>query len=162
VKRPFRWAGRLTLAAAAVLLAAGLWTFTFVPAEGRLEHMASRSSLASGAYRGIPFTPGNPTHLESLDVAYRYRVDGAEFLGRRIGMGFLPGTLWPFGPMKWETRAAADWPVTVWHWPARPQIAVLHRGPDIVVIAMFVIIGWGLIRFSAWMERVAGRQHPDP
>lgn len=147
--------GSLCLAAAAAFAAAGLWTFTFVPIEGEIERIEAVERMASGGYSGVPLVNSGPSHFGDVDVEYRYRVGETSYRAERIGMGLWPWSLSPFEEMEWERRAAADWPVIVYHSNRWPEVAVLHRGIDPVVISVLVVIGLGIRRFSRWMETAA-------
>ena len=152
----FAWTGLLCIALAFGLVVLGLWTFFFEAVEGQVEHMEPRKTLASGSYPGIPFARrSSATYVDGVHVVYRYRVDGRDYHGTRIGMGLWPWSLSPFSKMQWEQRAAAGWPVIVYHAPGRPRIAVLHRGIDPVVTLALLLAGFGLLKFSAWMRRTA-------
>lgn len=151
----FRWIGTLCLAVAAVFAWAGLWTFTFVPVEGEIERLEVVETLASGGYPGVPRVNHSSSFFDDVEVEYRYRVDGKTYRAERVGMGPWPWSLSPFGQMAWERRASADWPAVVYHSPRWPEVAVLHRGIDPVVVAALTFMGLALRRFSRWMETAA-------
>ncbi len=156
-KRPFRILGFAFIGTAAALVLLGAWTFTFSKTEGELTSIENAGRMMSGGYSGIPFVNSGPTHTSSVAVSYRYRVDENRLKGTRIGMGLAPWTLSPLGPMRWERHARPGATLTVYHAPGRPSISVLHRGFDVVSVAVLALVGIALLKFSAWLAR---HQHP--
>jgi len=80
-------------------------------------------------------------------------VDENRLKGTRIGMGLAPWTLSPLGPMRWERHARPGATLTVYYAPGQPSVSVLHRGFDVVSIAVLVLVGIALLKFSAWLAR---------
>ena len=152
-RRPFRFIGMLFLAAALLLVLLGAWTFTFTETRGELIELEDTGRMMSGGYSGIPFVNSGPTHTSSVAVSYRYRVDENRLKGTRIGMGLAPWTLSPLAPMRWERYARPGATLTVYYAPGRPSVSVLHRGFDVVSIAVLVLVGIALLKFSAWLAR---------
>ena len=160
-KRPFRFIGFVFLGGAGILLVLGAWTFTFSETRGEVIALENAGMMMSGGYSGIPFVHNRPSQTTSVAVSYSYRVKGKRLEGSRIGMGLAPWTLSPLGPMRWERYARAGAALTVYHAPGQPSVSVLHRGPDVVSIAVLVLVGIALLKFSAWLQRHA-RSQQDP
>ena len=160
-QRPFRFLGFVFLGGAGLLLLLGTWTFTFSEAEGEVIALENRGITMSGSYDGIPLVHNRPSHTTSVAVSYSYRVQGKRLEGSRIGMGLAPWTLSPLGPMRWERHARPGAALTVYHPPYFPSVSVLHRGPDVVSIAVLVLVGIALLKFSAWLQRHE-RPQQDP
>lgn len=160
-RRPFRFLGFLFLAGAGLFLLLGAWTFTFPETSGEVIALENTSMMMSGGYSGIPFVHNRPSQTNSVAVSYSYRAEGERMEGTRIGMGLAPWTLSPFGPMPWERYARPGSALTVYHAPGLPSVSVLHRGPDVVSIAILAMVGISLLKFSAWLERHK-RPQQDP
>ena len=160
-KRPFRLIGIVFLGGAGLLLMLGAWTFAFSEVKGKVISLENTGMMMSGGYSGIPRVRNRPSQTTSVAVSYSYRVQGKRVKGSRIGMGLAPWTLSPLGPMRWERYAEPGSAVTVYHTPNWPSVSVLHRGPDVVSIAVLILVGIALIRFSAWLERHE-RPQQDP
>ena len=161
-KRPFRFLGFVFLGGAGLLLLLGAWTFTFSEAKGKVISLDNTGMMMSGGYSGVPFVHNRPSQTTSVAVSYSYRVEGKRLEGSRIGMGLAPWTLSPLGPMGWEQNARPGTAVTVYHPPFLPSVSVLHRGIDVVSIAVLVLVGIALIKFSAWLQRhERPRTHPN-
>tara|TARA_Y100001933_G_scaffold263100_1_gene323299 strand:+ start:882 stop:1460 length:579 start_codon:yes stop_codon:yes gene_type:complete len=152
-RRPFRFLGMLFLAAATLLVLLGAWTFTFTETRGELIEFADADMMMSGGYSGVPFVHRRSSHTSTLAVTYRYRAEGNQMTGTRIGMGLAPWTLSPFGQMRWERYARTGAELTVYHAPGLPGISVLHRGLDVVSIVILAVVGISLLKFSAWLAR---------
>ncbi|NKI35596.1 DUF3592 domain-containing protein [Wenzhouxiangella sp. XN79A] len=153
-RRPFRAFGALFIAVALVILALGLWTYSFESVSGRLlDHHHGRSVIA-GDYPGIPLVARGQRSVPTLFVNYRYTVDGRRYESSRVGMGFRSWSLSPFSLMDWE-RDLESLPanVEVWHSPAIPEISVLHRGPDVVLTISFAFMGLTFLSLSNWIGR---------
>ena len=142
---------------AALILLFGLWTFTFSSVEGTLIEIEDTDILMSGGYSGTPLVHGSPAHSSSVAVSYRYRVEGERKEGTRVGMGLVPWTPSPLKPMHWDRFAKQGAPLIVYHAPSWPSISVLHRGLDVISIARLAMIGFWLLKFSAWLQ-----QHERP
>ena len=159
LNRPFEWAGRVSFAAAGLLLIAGLWTFTFQAVEGELEFAEYRSQVPAvgalwpvrGRIRGASDVTMNQVG-RYLDVSYRYRVDDEPRYASRIGMGVTTWTMWPFGRMPWQQRMDRGQSLRVYYSQQLPSVAVLHRGFDVLLVSGLTLVGWGLRRFSRWLR----------
>lgn len=160
-KRPFRFLGLFFLGGAGVLLVLGAWTFTFSETRGEVIALENTGMMMSGGYSGVPFVHNRPSHTTSVAVSYSYRVEGKRLEASRIGMGLAPWTLSPLGPMRWERYARPGAALTVYHAPNLSSVSVLHRGPDVVSIAILVLVGIALVKFSGWLQRHE-RPHQEP
>ena len=160
-KRPFRLIGIVFLGGAGLLLMLGAWTFTFSEVEGEVIALENTGMMMSGGHSGLPRVHNRPSQTTSVAVSYSYRVEGKRLEASRIGMGLAPWTLSPLGPMRWEKYARPGAALTVYHPPYFPSVSVLHRGPDVVSIAVLVLVGIALLKFSAWLQRHE-RPQQDP
>ena len=160
-KRPFRFLGFVFLGGAGLLLMLGAWTFTFSEVKGEVISLEKTGMMMSGGYSGIPRVHNRPSQTTSVAVSYSYRVEGKRLEASRIGMGLAPWTLSPLGPMRWERHARPGAALTVYHAPGLPSISVLHRGIDVVSIAVLVLVGIALRKFSIWLQRHE-RPQQDP
>lgn len=158
IQRPFRVLGLVFTGSAGLLLLLGVWTFTFLETEGEVIALDHTGMMMSGGYSGIPFVHNRPSHTKSLAVTYGYRVEGHSFKGTRIGMGLAAWTLSPLGPMKWERKARRGAELTIYHANGLPSVSVLHRGIDVVSIAILALVGFALLKFSGWIQQHA---HPQ-
>jgi len=119
--------------AAAVLVAAGLSSYTFVATDGELIEVEKTRVRPVGAYiSGRTVGSRRPATVEVIRPCYRYRVGEVAHESCRIGLGASHLTLAPFGRRPWETLQAND-EVRVYYARQFPGIAVLTRGPDWVV-----------------------------
>ena len=139
----------------------GAWTFTFSEVKGEVIALENAGMMMSSGYSGIPFVHNRPSQTTSVAVSYSYQVHGERLEGSRIGMGLAPWTLSPLGPMRWERYARPGEAITVYHSPGQPSISVLHRGFDVVSIAVLALVGIALLKFSGWLQRHE-RPQQDP
>lgn len=145
--------------AAAVLVAAGLFSYTFVATGGELIGIEKTRVRPVGAYiTGRTVGSRRPATVEVIRPCYRYRVGDDAHESCRIGLGVSHLTLAPFGRRPWETLQAND-EVRVYYARRFPGIAVLTRGPDWVVslgLALAAVALRLLSRKFAVVEMPAG------
>ena len=140
--RPFLALSYVAFAACCAFLLAGIWTFTFEPAQGELLYYSKGMNRITGEGRNTRGeTP--PTRVE-----YSYQVEGETLEGKTIGMGFRPWTLSPFTQMRWKEGLRVGSSLTVYFSPRAPEFSVLHRGIDVVACFTTLVAGLALRRFS--------------
>jgi hypothetical protein len=135
------------------MLVAGTSTFFFATTTGAL---LSSATVYSGGAAYPVITPGAgngaPIRVPRQDVTYEYTVEGVTYRSGWVGMGVASWTLWPLGKMQWEIDASSQNSIRVYYYQLYPQIAVVHRGIDILGLATLLFVGIGLIRFSIWLD----------
>ena len=109
----------------------------------------------TGAYTGIPHASSSPHTGSQKFVVYEYDVKGLKYEGNRIGMGYRHWSLAPFWKMRWEQGQKLPRTVPVYFLPSTPNIAVLHRGIDVMITVSLAFIGFVFVCFSKWIDSLA-------
>lgn len=152
-----RIVGSVLSLAAGVLIAAGLFSYTFVATDGELIENSKSRVRSVGAYiTGRTVGSRRPATVEVIRPCYRYRVGDDAHEGCRIGFGLSHLTLAPFRREPWESLQAND-PVRVYYFAPYPGMAVLTRGPDWLVTLALGLAAAALFAFS---RRVAAAELP--
>ena len=128
-----RTVGYAIAAATVALFLAGLWTYTFEPTIGLLLKNERTRVRPVGEYS---FGKGSrcwKRTVEDIDVCYEYRPEAVIYESCRIGAGVSHLTLSPLRRAGWEEARVGDH-VPVCYFSQRPGIAVLHRGPDWIMV----------------------------
>jgi len=124
----------------------GLWTYGFESTQGVLTKNETRRVRPVGDYVG-PRAGASRRTVEHIDVCYRYAVGAVTFDSCRIGAGVSHVTLSPLAREPWEQlRPGAT--VGVYYHRQHPNIAVLHRGPDWMMVGGLAVLGF-LFWFAA-------------
>lgn len=138
------------LADRAFILGYGQASLAWPAVEGVV--LLSESSLRGTARGGERY---------GLSVLYGYTVDGQDFEGRRLEFVRSLSQRDEQAALEWMTTFEVGSPVTVFHHPQRPQLAVLHPGVD---SSAWVGVGFGLLLLLlagiAWRVPVR-RQSPS-
>jgi hypothetical protein len=119
--------------AAAVLLLAGLWTYTFDVTDGTLLKNEHRRIRPVGEYPTAKGSRLRRIPVEHIEACYRYHVGDSDLESCRIGAGVSHLTLSPLREESWERLRKGE-RVRVFYSSGRPAIAVLHRGPDWIMV----------------------------
>ena len=153
MKRPFKLLGNLSLVVFFALCLAGVWTYTFEATDGTLVSYRKGENIVGSSNK---FTY-NDWDAYPTFVGYTYSIGGVAYKGNSIGMGLRPWTLSPLSEMQWEKDMVNGNKITVYYFERDPTIALLHRGPDILMCVVSLFIGLSFRWFSNWMFQFENR-----
>ena len=126
------------LAGIAITLIVGKTSLFFYETTGTISK-SSIAKISAPSYEsryGPGYSGGEKT---LLNVRYEYFVDGKKIKGLRIAFWFTSSPKENYWPGK---------EISVFYFPLYPKLAVLKKGPDILLLVavIFAILGWLFIR----------------